>query len=262
MIRLGKQNKSRQQLIPENYQIYELTIQEKTKFIVSCGLGLAVVSFLFYQSILLAILSTLVSWLLLPKFRSYLSEKRKRVMKDQFRDVLYSVSASIAAGRQMPDALQEAALNLRLIYGTDALIVRELELLSMRINGYREPEEELLKDFASRTDIEDITDFVDIYLTCRKTGGDLIKVLEKASGIITDKITIEKEIHAITAQKRFETKILTAIPLLLILVLQLLSPDYISVLYHGITGRLLMTMALVGIGAAYYISTKITQSEV
>ncbi|MDF3001002.1 MAG: hypothetical protein K0Q48_1121 [Bacillota bacterium] len=248
--------------IPDHYHIYRLNHSEFVKFMLLCGIGLATLSFLFYQSIALSMLSLPASWFFLPWYRTSLADKRRKEIKEQFRDVLYSISASIAAGRQMSGALLETAANLKMIYGESALIVRELELMSKRINEYRESEEEILQDFAYRTEVEDIADFVDIYMTCRKTGGDLIRVLGKASEMITDKITIEKEINTITAQKRFETKILTAIPILIILFLQLISPEYISSLYEGITGRLLMTTALGGIGASYYISSKLTRIEV
>lgn len=248
--------------IPDHYHIYQLNHSELVKFMLLCGIGMAALSFLFYQSIPLSMLSLPASWFFLPWYRTFLADKRRKEIKEQFRDVLYSISASIAAGRQMSGALLETAANLKMIYGESALIVRELERMSKKINEYREPEEEILQNFADRTEIEDIADFVDIYMTCRKTGGDLIRVLGKASEMITDKITIEKEISTITAQKRFETKLLTAIPILIILFLQLISPEYISALYEGITGRLLMTAALGGIGASYYISTKLTKIEV
>ncbi|QOX62924.1 hypothetical protein FRZ06_06000 [Anoxybacterium hadale] len=248
--------------IPDHYHTYHLNHSEFVKFLLLSGIGLAALSFLFYQSIPFSMLSLPASWFFLPWYRKSLADKRRKEIKEQFRDVLYSISASIAAGRQMSGALQETASNLKMIYGEGALIVRELDQMSKKINDYRESEEEILQDFAYRTDIEDIADFVDIYMTCRKTGGDLIRVLGKASEMITDKITIEKEINTITAQKRFETKILTAIPIMIILFLQLVSPEYISALYEGFNGRLLMTAALGGIGASYYISTKLTRIEV
>lgn len=248
--------------VPDSYEDYKMSGNEKIRFILICGPGLMAVGFLFYHSI---ILSALVSFLAYPGlglYRSWLKEKRIRDMKEQFRDVLYSVSASVSAGRQMPEALQEAGQNVRLIFGEDSLMVRELDYMVKMMKEYRESEEEILKDFAVRTGIEDISDFVDIYLTCRETGGDLIRVLGKASEIIMDKIAIEKEIHAITAQKQFEAKLLTAIPFILILFLQLVSPDYLSVMYEGIKGRILMTAALGGIGSAYLWSRKLTKIEV
>lgn len=248
--------------IPKSYFIYELSSKERNNFLIFCGLGLFSLAFLFYHSLILSLMISALSFSGLSFYSEYLAEKRRKAVKEQFRDVLYSISASVSTGRQMAEALHEAEKNMRLIYKEDALIVKELSHMVKRLYELREPEDEILKDFAFRTGIDDIANFVDIYLTCRQTGGDLIKVLTKASQIIMDKITIEKEINTITAQKRFEAKILTAIPIVIILFLQIVSPDYLSVMFHSLQGRFLMTAALAGIGTSYYWSTVLTRIEV
>lgn len=248
--------------IPESYLYYELNRNEKIRYLILCGLGLMTIAYLFYHSIILSLLFSCLAYPGLSRYRSYLSEKRRKQIKEQFRDVLYSISASVSTGRQMPEALLEAEQSMKLIYNEDSLIVLELNNMVKRLNEYRESEEEILKDFALRTGIEDISDFVDIYLTCRETGGDFIRVLTKASEIIMDKITIEKEIRTITAQKQFEAKILTAIPLIILFFLQVVSPDYLSAMYDGIKGRILMTLALSSLGFAYFWSMKLTKIEV
>jgi tight adherence protein B len=248
--------------VPQSYSDYVLSQSEKMMFLFYCGLSLMLISYLFYHSL---VLSAIVSCLACPglkPYRAYQAEKRRKKLKEQFRDLLYSISASVNAGRQMPEALQEAEQSMILIYGGESLIVLELKEMVKRLKEYRESEEEILKDFAFRTCIEDISDFVDIYLTCRETGGDLIKVLTKASEMIMDKIAIEKEIRTITVQKQFEAKILTAIPFLILFFLQLIAPDYLSAMYEGFKGRILMTIALAGIGAAYFWSMKLTRIEV
>ena len=57
--------------------------------------------------------------------------------------------------------------------------------------------------------MEDIKNFVDVYLACRTTGADLETVIGNSTEILMDKIDIEKEIRALTAQKQFEGKIIT-----------------------------------------------------
>ena len=248
--------------IPESYLYYELNLNEKIRYLILSVLGLMAIAYLFYHSIILFLMFSCIAYPGLNRYRSYLAEKRRKQIKEQFRDILYSISASVSTGRQMPEALFEAEQSMKLIYKEDSLIVLELNNMVKRLNEYRESEEEILKDFALRTGIEDISDFVDIYLTCRETGGDLIRVLTKASEIIMDKITIEKEIRTITAQKQFEAKILTAIPLIILFFLQMVSPDYLTAMYDGIKGRILMTIALSSLGFAYFWSMKLTKIEV
>lgn len=248
--------------IPVSYAEYNLNVSERIRFLLLCMPGLMTVGYLFYHSVLLSLFVSFLAWPGLGLYRSHLAERRRRELKEQFRDLLYSVSASVSAGRHMPEALQEACQNMRLIYREDSLIVQELDYMVKLMKEYRESEEEILKDFAARTCIEDISDFVDIYLTCRETGGDLIRVLSKTSEIIMDKIAIEKEIHAITVQKRFEAKILTGIPFIILIFLHLVSPDYLSAMYEGAEGRILMTAALGGIGFSYFWGMRLTEIAV
>lgn len=180
----------------------------------------------------------------------------------QFADLLYSLSASFQAGRQMTEALWDGIDNMLLIYPKDARIVVELKWICAELMEHRANEVEVLSDFAIRSENEDIMNFFDIYFTCRSTGGDIQRIIVAASETIIDKFNIEKEIYTKTAQKRYEAKILTLIPALVLLILQLSSPEYTMVLYSCAAGRIIMTIALGIVLLAYYFSIKITDIKV
>ncbi len=61
----------------------------------------------------------------------------------------------------------------------------------------------------------------------------------------------------LTAQKQLEGRIISAMPLLVIMGLNVFAPDYLTVLYTTLAGRLIMTAALGGILAAFLISQKL-----
>ncbi|WP_051280493.1 type II secretion system F family protein [Anaerovorax odorimutans] len=250
------------ELIPASYDTYELSKNERLKFFFIVSLSMLLVSYLFYSSILLSIISLFCCLPMQKYYKKYLAKKRKHELNNQFRDALYSISASISVGRQMPEALLEARDNMKVIYSENAPIVMELSYIVKRFYVNRESEETILRDFAKRSDCDDIKNFVDVYFTCRVTGGDLEKVVMKAAQIIMDKISINKEIKTLTAQKKFEAKILTAIPLIIILFLRIISPDYLRVMYETFIGRIIMTVSLIAIGAAYYLSNRITDIKV
>lgn len=244
-----------------DYGEYILSKKERLRFLVIYGCCLWFLSTLFYHHIWLCFLFPLTAYPGLKHYSSYLGEKRNQQLSLQFRDTLYALSASIATGRQLSEALVDARENMKTIYGDQAIIVRELSFMVKRIFDSRETEEVVLRDFARRSAHEDIASFVDIYFTCRATGGDLVKVMTKTSGIIMDKMAIDKEIKMLTAQKRFEAKLLTAMPIVLLLFLQIASSDYIAVLYTDMRGRLLMTIAMAGMGLAYLWSMRLMKIQ-
>jgi tight adherence protein B len=242
-----------------HYDSYELIGKERIRFYVLSGIILAGIGYLFYASLVISVLFIGLSYPAERHYTHYLADKRKRELSYQFRDLLYSLSSSFATGRHMQEALEDSEGGLRMIYDDAAPICFELSYMVKRMRESRESEEELLWDFASRSHISDIQSFVDIYSICRKTGGNMEKVVMKTIDVLLDKIDIQREIQLLTAQKRMEAYILITIPFIVILFLQLASPNYLSVMYETLTGRMLMSMALGGILVSYMWSMKLTK---
>jgi len=218
--------------------------------------------YVFYQSIIISVLSGVLIPVCLKYYGEEKAAKRKELMTVQFRDLLYSLSASFAAGRYMRDGLFEARENLRQMYPDDTPMLVEISSILNKLDESRASEEDVLRDFARRSSISDIQSFIDTYLICRMTGGDMNMVISKASLMLIEKIGIEKEIKTLTSQKRFEGRIISAMPILVILFLNFTSPEYIEALYTSFAGRFIMTAALAGIVYSYFLIMKLVRIEV
>ncbi|MGX8774172.1 MAG: type II secretion system F family protein [Bacillota bacterium] len=227
-----------------DYSVYEMTGRERILFFAGGYLAAAALMFLFYHSLILSAVSGLLVIKLKPYYESYRARQRMQKLNVQFKDMLYSLSSSIAAGRQMPEALVEAADSLAIMYGPSEPIMMELNHMKRCILENNESDRELLSDFAVRSCCEDINNFVQVYIICRNMGGDLEKIIARTSTILTDKMNIEREIKAVTAQKKFEGRLIALMPVAMLLILNLLSPSYIVPLYSGLPGRLIMTGCL------------------
>jgi len=245
-----------------DYGTYELSNKERRNFFAIGYISAFSLCLLFYNSILLSLLCGFLVLFAFEKYSGYKAEKRRAFLLIQFKDMLYSLSASVATGRNMAKALAEAFENLKLMYKDETPLMGELRYMVKSISENRDNEEKLLIDFAGRSCLEDIRNFVDVYLACRETGGDMEKVIESTSEVIMDKMSIEREIKTLTAQKQFEGKIISIMPVLVILLLNVFSPDYLEVMYLTIQGRLIMTLALAGILFAYFLTIKYTRIEV
>jgi len=216
---------------------------------------------IFYANSVFSGVCGLMIFLLVDKYKEHIKAKRIRILRNQFCDLLYSLSASIATGRQLSGALQEAYKDLGYVYQPNTPMMEELRYMTKSIADNRESEESLLAGFAQRTEVVDIRNFVDVYLSCRVTGGDMNQVISNASQILLEKMAIEREIKVMTSQKQFEGKIISAMPVLVIVFLNLVSPDYLENLYMTLAGRVIMTVALIGIATAYFLTEKITNIE-
>lgn len=231
------------------------------KFVFIGYVSLFTVAQIFYGSIGFSAICGLSVFLFIDQYKNYLKSRRTRIMRNQFGDLLYSLAASVATGRQLSSALHEAHTNLSYVYKSNTPLMVELKYLTKSIAENRDSEENLLSEFAIRSGVEDIRNFVNVYLSCRETGGDMNQVIANASEILMQKMYIEREIRVMTSQKKFEGKIISAMPVLIIMFLNIASPGYLENLYCTISGRLVMTVALIGIVTAYKLTEKITNIE-
>ena len=245
-----------------DYSDYILTAKEKYSFYAAGYISVFFMCYLFYRSIMFSIAGGFMAVAALPLYRNWKAEKQRTLLLVQFKDMLYSLSSYVAANLQISEALEGCLENLRFLYDEDTPLVKELNYMVINIRENKQNDLRLLKNFAERSHCEDIENFVQVYSACVVTGGDLESVLKNTIEIIMDKITIEREIRTLTSQKRFEGNIITAMPVIVIMFLNIFSPEYLEPLYKTITGRLIMTGALTGIVAAHLLTRRITKIEV
>lgn len=162
----------------------------------------------------------------------------------------------------MEEAMEEARENLGELYGSRGLMAGELEHMLRSIQETGEGEVELWQSFARRSGLEDAADFTQVFSACRETGGNLIQAVNKAASVIGEKIAVEMEIRTIVSQKKLEGRIITAMPAIIVVFLQAVSPDYLEVMYVTFGGRILMSLALFAMAGAYVMIERITDIEV
>ena len=195
-------------------------------------------------------------------YAEYMLARRKRALAEQFKDFLFILSTSIGTGRGMRDAIGEAIPGIVGIYGENAILSRELKNMHKRMSIGNEEDVTVLNDFAKRSASEDIVDFMIIYSTCTTTGASLVDALNKAASVIIDKMTIENEIRTMANRKKNESIILFAMPFIVVLFLNLFSPEYIAPLYESYIGRVIMTMVVAADIFIYSVMQKITNVEI
>ena len=105
--------------------------------------------------------------------------------------------------------------NLIMLHGEDSYIVREFQKMS-QATQYNVTEEDMLRDFANRADINDIASFVDVFTICRKQGGNINEVARNTANVIIEKMNLNEEIKTIVSQKKQEQKIMTVLPRIII----------------------------------------------
>ena len=194
------------------------------------------------------------------RYRMYLADK-KALLSLQFRESILAVSTSLNAGYSVENAFIEAYHDMRKMYGEEAPITREYHRMVLRLRD-NEQIEDLIRDFARRSEIEDISDFAGVFEAAKRIGGDMTAIIKRAAANISEKIEVKREIETSMSSRKLELKIMIAVPFFILLYLQVSSGEFVSVLYHNLTGQMIMTAALILYLCGILTAVKIVNIEV
>lgn len=246
-----------------NYAVYRLSAREYIVNALLAVLFLGLLGYLFYESWIMAgVLGTV--GLFFPFMRKKtLLKQRKEKLNLQFKEAISSLSSSLAAGRSIENSFKEVVADLYLLYpDPNTHIIREFEIINRRVeNG--ETIERAIQDFAARSDIEDILNFANVFITCKRTGGNLVEVIRRTSDIISEKVDIQQDVSVMLAQKKFESRIMTMAPIGMILLLKYSAGDYLAPMYQWEEkGPIVMTVCLGILGFSYWLGQRIMNIKV
>jgi len=237
--------------------------KEYVMLLMPVGAVTFVFSILFFRSVNMALVCTLGSFFYPMYLIKQKKVKEKRILNYQFREALISISNSVKAGASLSNAIEIAEKDLRKMYGTSKVkpIVHELEITVQEMNmGISIID--VLENLKRRTQIEDISDFVNVAIMTKKQGGNLAAIIANVASIITDRIQVEKEINTLVASKQMEAKILTVTPVGLVFLISFTSPEYMQPMYETLMGRALLLLGVVLLALNYFIGKKIINIEI
>lgn len=187
--------------------------------------------------------------------------KRRLRYAAEFQEGMQAMAASIRAGDSVERAVSEALSDLRSMHTKDTSMMEELEQMGRELSMNRTAEQ-LLAELADRSGLEDAVCFADIFYAAKRTGGNLVQIMEQTADIMEERELVQREIEVLTAGRRYEQRIMCLIPFGIILYIRTGSPGYLDPLYHSISGICVMTLCLVIYAAAVYLGGQVLQIEV
>ena len=188
-------------------------------------------------------------------------EKEKRKMLEEFREMIGFISGALNAGYSLENAFWVAKKELGILYGTKSILVSYLErvLRKLKMNTSLE---QALEEFARECQLEEAKNFAQVVAIGKKSGGNLVRIIEKSVHSICLKLETEEEITTMIAAKKMETRIMILVPALIVLYLRLTNGEYIGVLYGNVVGAAVMTVSLGAMVVSAFWSEKIMDIKV
>lgn len=186
---------------------------------------------------------------------------KKQEFETQFKEMIQTLSSALNTGYSIENGIRESQKELELLYPEDTPIRREL-LLMVRQLRMQVPVEQVVEDLAKRVQLEDVENFAAVFVTAKRSGGNLMEIIRNTTRQIGDKIDVHREIQTILAAKRYEFKVMSVIPYMLIAYMRLSFPEFMTCLYGNLIGIGVMTVCLMIYIGAYYLGVKLIEIEV
>jgi tight adherence protein B len=223
------------------------------KLLLQSGVQLTVSTFLFWSAA--AAFGGLILWLLarLPGWTApaivaaiaaaplihVLRARRQRLqaIEQQLPDALELMARALRAGHAFLSALQ--------MVGTEGPepIAQEFRTAFDEVN-YGVPMQDALMNLALRVPVTDLRFFVIAATIQRETGGNLAELLDKLGALIRARFKLLGTIRVLSAEGKLSAWILSLLPFALVAVINLVNPQFMSVLWRDPAGIKLVIAGL------------------
>ena len=244
----------------EDYHVYHMTtVDNLVAYAIGLLLGVIVVM-VFFRSVIFSALAGVLWAVKAPAiYNDYKKKTRLKNLRLQFKDLLESLTASYSAGKNTPNAFVDALNDMISIYGEDSDIVNELRIICAGLtNNFNI--EQLLLDFAARSELDDVMSFANVFEVCNRQGSDLKRIVSDTRDIINDKIESEMEIETMLSGNKNELNIMMVMPLVIILSLSTMGT---ATIVTNTPINVIIKLICLGIfGLAYLLGRKIVDIKV
>lgn len=228
---------------------------------IGAAAAVTAIIYLFYKSLFVLLVFPLVFWFCRKYMKKEAEKRAKNNLNIQFKDMLVSLTAALRAGYSVENALKEACREMRSTYGAESEICRELNIMLNQLKvGFSA--EAVFSEFARRGGTEDIETFASVFKIAKRSGGDMVQIMEKTSADISAKVDTRNEISVLISAKRLEQNIMMLMPAGMIIYINLSSDGLLDSLYGNAAGAAIMTACLALYALAWFLGKKITNIEV
>jgi tight adherence protein B len=223
-------------------------------------LGIAIVAGLVMAlltgfSILPTVLGLVLGLILPFLYLSVKESKRKGAFAAALPETLQLLSGSLAAGYSLPQAVDTV---VRESSGPMAVELNKA-IVEARLGV---PIEDALDTVARRMDSVDFEWVVMAIRIQREVGGNLAEVLNNVAATMRERERLRRQVDVLSAEGRLSAIILGALPLLFVVYLILVRPEYIGVLVTNPLGIALIVVGVILLIAGAFWLRKVVAVEV
>jgi tight adherence protein B len=220
--------------------------------IISASLGVVVFvgTYLFDVGSIPAVLLGFAAGFGLPRWiLSYLKKRREAKFIDRFPDAIDVVVRGIKAGLPLGDSLRVIAAEALEPIRTEFRLILETQAVGVPLG-------EACAKLFERMPLPEANFFAIVISIQQKSGGNLSEALGNLSTVLRDRKKMKGKIKAMSTEARVSAAIIGALPVGVMSLIYLSSPDYITVLWTDRLGQIMLAGSAVWMSIGIMVMKK------
>ncbi len=229
------------------------------RFMIFTGIGAVAASattFFMRGSVVETAFAALFCATALPYFvLRIMRSRRQKKFGAQFPDALDIIVRSLRAGHPVPIAISMVAREQADPIGSEFGIVAD-EIT------YGADLETAMRNLYFRIGQDDLPLFVTAVAIQSSTGGNLGEILNNLSSVIRQRFKMRRKIRALASEGRASAMILSSLPILMFLVVNVVSPNFYSSVWDQNITKIALTAAGAWMGIGNFIMYKLVNFKI
>lgn len=234
-----KQNKTQKKSAPLSLKIERAGLKwsQRQFLLISITVGLATVAGVMLADlpIYVAAGAGFVGGFGLPRwYIGFKTKKRLKIFLDEFPNTVDVIVRGVKAGLPLNDCLKIIARE------SPALPVRDEFTKIIETQKLGVPMGEAIAGLYDRVPVQEANFFATVIAIQQKAGGALSEALANLSAVLRDRKKMQGKVKAVSQEAKASAAIIGSLPLVVMLLVYLSSPDYILLLFQTTIGNALL----------------------
>jgi tight adherence protein B len=234
-----------------------LTLNAREYFMMRAGFGavLTAIGLMLSPIPLLAFAGLPLGFVLVGFYIRRRITSRTRKMESQLVELLQMLASGLRAGFGLVQAMEQSADQL--IPPISVELRRAMRDMAMGASV-----EQALGALNERVGSKDFDIVITAILIQRAVGGNLAEILDNVAHTMRERERIRGEIRTLTSQQRLTGYVIGGIPIGLLLIFNLISPEFAGLLFTEPLGRMMLAAAGVLELIGFFVISRIVNIEV
>lgn len=181
-------------------------------------------------------------------------EQRRKAFEDQLPEALSIIASSLSAGHTFLRSIQMMCEESQPPMSDEfQRVVAETRLGGSVVDA--------LDRMAHRLDVKDLVWVVQAIRIQQQVGGKLADLLHTLADFIRAREDIRREVNVLTAEGRISSWVLTGLPLVIMLAVQVTNPAYLQPFYRG-WGVFVLGLTVASVLTGFFVIRRMVKIEV